>query len=665
MSVLADGSLNFDTKLDSSGFQKGLSGIGSMASNAFGAVTKGITVAASAAATATGVLVKSAVDGYADYEQLFGGIETLFGNGGKTLQEYADSVGKTVEEVKEEYIGLVDNTWNVVENAEKAFKTAGLSTNEYLETVTSFSASLIQSLNGDTVKAAEKADQAIIDMSDNANKMGSSMESIQNAYQGFAKQNYTMLDNLKLGYGGTKEEMQRLLEDAQAISGIEYDISSYADVVDAIHVIQDEMGIAGTTAKEASSTISGSIASMKASWENLVAGMANEDSDPEALIDNFVESVEIVLENVLPHVEIALYAVGDLIEELLPVIAQRIPEIILELLPTLVDAGMQIIFALISGIQENSENLLSSGAEILLSLISGIIQVIPQLASLAYDIVTSLLTGITENASSVFSSGSELLVELINGIVAKLPDLLLMAVDAIVAMAMAITEPGTLSNIIDAGITLIIGLIEGLMNAIPRLIEAVPTIVANLAMALINNAPKLLSSALQIMTKFGEYMIKCIGSLLKVIPDIFSKLKEKFSSIDWGSIGKNIIEGIKTGLLNAVTGLANAAVEAAKSAFNAAKNFLGIHSPSRKFKWIGEMCVEGFDEPLEDYNPYDTLNKSMKANVDTMKSNFGSEIFGSGTSTTTQTVNIYQPVKSPSETARAIRLEEQYGLAGA
>ena len=302
------------------------------------------------AATAIGALTKSALSSYADYEQLFGGIETLFGNGGKTLQEYADSVGKTVEEVKDEYVGLTNNTWKVVENAEKAFKTAGLSTNEYLETVTSFSASLIQSLNGDTVKAAEKADQAIVDMSDNANKMGSDMESIQNAYQGFSKQNYTMLDNLKLGYGGTQEEMKRLLNDAQAISGIEYDISSYADIVDAIHVIQTEMGITGTTAKEASSTISGSFNSMKASWQNLVTGFGNEDADLSGLIDQFTDSALTVVDNVVPRIEIILGGIADAIPQIIPKITSKLPEVLNSMLPPLIQGAVSLVNGLISAL---------------------------------------------------------------------------------------------------------------------------------------------------------------------------------------------------------------------------------------------------------------------------------------------------------------------------
>ena len=250
-----DGTLKFDTKIDDSGFSSGIGKLGSIAQSGMAAVAGAITAATGALAA----LGAQALNAYADYEQLTGGVATLFGAQDMSIEEYAESVGKSVDAVRGEYDKLITAQNNVMHNAEEAFRTAGLSQNEYMETVTSFSAALIASLEGDTVRAAEVADQAIIDMADNANKMGSSMESIQNAYQGFAKQNYTMLDNLKLGYGGTKSEMERLLADAQAISGVEYNIDSYADVIEAIHVIQDQMGITGTTSREASETISGSI----------------------------------------------------------------------------------------------------------------------------------------------------------------------------------------------------------------------------------------------------------------------------------------------------------------------------------------------------------------------------------------------------------------------
>lgn len=356
--------------------------IGGAALKVGSAITKGLAVGATAIATLTGF----SLNAYADYEQLVGGIETLFGAGGQSIQEYAESVGKSVDDVKWEFSDLMIAQSEVFSNADKAYKTAGMSANEYMETVTSFSASLIQSLEGDTRAAAEKADKAIVDMADNANKMGTSMESIQNAYQGFAKQNYTMLDNLKLGYGGTKAEMSRLLEDATALSGVEYDLDSYADVVDAIHVIQTELGITGTTAKEASSTISGSVASMKAAWTNLIVGIADENQDLDILIDNLVESVGTALENIIPRVEKIFGGIGDLVTKLTPIIVDKLPGIIDALLPGLISGATSLLVGLIQAFPTILQLLIDYVPVIIMQIAEALIQTIPVLLESAKEI---------------------------------------------------------------------------------------------------------------------------------------------------------------------------------------------------------------------------------------------------------------------------------------
>ena len=313
------------------------------------AALKGIGVAAGAAATAAGKLMTDSVKGFAEFEQLTGGVETLFKDSADVVMNYANN----------------------------AYKTAGLSANAYMETVTSFSASLLQSVGGDTEKAAAIADQAIIDMSDNANKMGTSMESIQTAYQGFAKANFTMLDNLKLGYGGTKEEMQRLLEDATALSGVEFDISSYADIVEAIHVVQDNLGITGTTAKEASETISGSIAATKAAWSNLIVGLTDENADVGKLVDNLVDSATTAIQNLIPAASRALKGITKLLGEIGPVLADQIPEIIESLLPPLVTAAINLVAGLIKNLPRIIASLLKAlyevGKTLLESLWDGIV----------------------------------------------------------------------------------------------------------------------------------------------------------------------------------------------------------------------------------------------------------------------------------------------------
>lgn len=316
----------------------GLKSAASSIGKAFTAAAKAAAVGFGAAAAAVAAVGKSALNAYADYEQLVGGVETLFGNASD----------------------------KVLQNANRAFQTAGLSANEYMETVTSFSASLLQSVGKDTKKAAEYADQALVDMSDNANKMGSNMQDIQNAYQGFAKQNYTMLDNLKLGYGGTKEEMERLIADANKVKQAngemaDLSIDSFADITEAIHIVQTEMGITGTTAKEASTTIQGSVGMMKASWKNLLVGVADDTQDFGGLMDNFVDSVGIAAKNILPRVETILGGIGSVwVEGLAPVVAQAVPQLVMTILPGMASAAASLLQAFAGSLVELAPALLQS-----------------------------------------------------------------------------------------------------------------------------------------------------------------------------------------------------------------------------------------------------------------------------------------------------------------
>lgn len=321
-----------------------MKGIGSSAIK----VGKGLAVAGAAAATAVTALVSKSVGAFADYEQLTGGVETLFGAGGRSVEEYAQSVGKSVSDIQGKYDSLMSAQNVVLENANKAYMTAGMSANEYMDTVTGFSASLISSLGGDTNKAADYANSALVDMSDNANKMGTNMTDIQNAYQGFAKQNYTMLDNLKLGYGGTQAEMKRLLSDAQKITGQKYDISSFADITQAIHAIQTQMDITGTTAKEASTTISGSWGSLKAAFENTLVSLTTGGKMFDQSLDALVDSAKTFGQNVIPTITGALSGVGSLIESLAPVIVAELPSMVSDILPHLVSATKSLVTGLIS-----------------------------------------------------------------------------------------------------------------------------------------------------------------------------------------------------------------------------------------------------------------------------------------------------------------------------
>lgn len=410
--------------LDRSDYERGLSEAGEKTSSFSDKLKNGLATAAkvggaaiTAASTAVAALTKVSLDQYGEYEQLVGGVETLFKQSADVVQKYAAN----------------------------AYQTAGLSANGYMSTVTSFSASLLQSLDGDTAKAAETADMAITDMADNANKMGTSMESIQNAYQGFAKQNYTMLDNLKLGYGGTKEEMKRLLEDAEKLSGIKYDISSYSDVIDAIHVVQTEMGITGTTAAEASSTIQGSVSAMKSAWSNLLTGIADENANMDSLIGSFLDSVVTVGNNVVPRVEQILTGIGSAIERLSPVISEAIPVIIDDVLPGLLQAGQTLLQALINGITQNIDSVSSCAVDVMLMLADMIVSNLPQITEAGIQTILALVNGIAE-------SSPELVPAILGGIGMILVTLL-----------------ESVPDMIEAGLNLITGLGDGLMEAFKQL----------------------------------------------------------------------------------------------------------------------------------------------------------------------------------------------------
>lgn len=367
----------------------------------FGSALKsGLAVAAKAAAAATAAaagaviaLTKSAVENYGEYEQLVGGVETLFKDSAGTVEEYAKN----------------------------AYQTAGLSANEYMETVTSFSASLLQSMSNDTAAAAEKADQAITDMSDNANKMGTDMQSIQNAYQGFAKQNYTMLDNLKLGYGGTKEEMQRLIDDANALNAAQgnytnYSIESYADIVDAIHTVQTEMGITGTTALEASTTIEGSIGAMKAAYANFVTGLGNDNADISELSSQLIQSVGTVAENVLPVVETVLKNIAETVQRDGPEMIEKFVSYAIEKLPEVISLGLKMVISLVKGIAQNIPQLVTSVLNMIATIVKTIWESIPDIIEVGKNIVQGLWEGIKAMASWIGEKVSGFVGGLVDGV---------------------------------------------------------------------------------------------------------------------------------------------------------------------------------------------------------------------------------------------------------
>lgn len=473
---------------------------------------------------------KQAIMGYADYEQLVGGVETLFKDSAGIVQNYASN----------------------------AYKTAGLSANDYMETVTSFSASLLQSLNGDTAKSAEVADMAISDMSDNANKMGTSMESIQTAYQGFAKQNYTMLDNLKLGYGGTKQEMERLLSDAQKITGTKYDISNLNDVYQAIHVIQGELDITGTTAKEASTTISGSINSWKSSLSNLLTGIADDNADFDKLISNFAESTMTVMSNLLPRLHTTIQGMGSmvtsLIKELFPKLIPVIVDSIAEMTPTILDA--------------------------LGSLLEMLVGMTPKLLQTATQMITELASTIGE----------------------QLPTLIPLIVQSLIDITNSLLD--NIDLIIDAGIQLIMGLADGLIIALPILIEKLPEIIDKLIMAITNNLPKLIEAGIILTVKLAEGLLKATPQLISKIPQIISSLFKGFQNYygKLGEIGLNILKGILKGFTSIGNFVSDAIKKVGNSMLDGIKNFFNIHSPARneKLVYYSKMIAQGIGVSFTD-----------------------------------------------------------------
>lgn len=511
------------------------------------------------AAAAIGKALSASISEGAALEQSLGGIETLF----------KDSADK------------------VKANAAKAYQTAGMSANDYMELTTSFSASLLSSLAGDTSKAADVADMAMVDMSDNANKMGTNMEDIKNAYQGFAKQNYTMLDNLKLGYGGTKSEMERLLADAQKISGVEYNIDNLSDVYSAIHVIQGQLDITGTTAKEAATTISGSFNQMKAAAKNVMGEIALGMDVGPALNELANTIITFAVGNLLPAVWNVISALPSAIvtfvtalgPQLFAAASGLIPQIasgITTGIPTLYQSAMRIMDQFNIGIQEQLPILLQNGVDFITNIVNGILQNLPQVITMAGNIITYFANTIISMFPTVLSAGASLLLKLVNGII----------------------------------------------NNLPQIAQAAATAIVRFVASIGQNLPQILQSGITIIAKLAAGLIRAIPNLVGQIPAIISAIVNAFTSQNWGSIGINIISGIASGLRSA----AHMLWDAVKGVLGGFKEnvlaFFGIHSPSRWGMFVGEMIDTGIANGLTGNtslisNAAEELQKSLKKPVGT------------------------------------------------
>lgn len=547
--------------IDFEKIKKSLSKVGEIASN----VIKTVGGVVTAVGTAIGSVVAAGVKSYADLEQNIGGVETLF----------------------------KENSQKVIDNANKAYETAGVSANEYMQLVTSFSASLLQSLGGDTAKAADVADMALIDIADNANKFGTDMQSIQNAYQGFAKQNYTMLDNLKLGYGGTKSEMERLLADAQKISGVKYDIANLSDVYNAIHVIQTELDVTGTTAKESATTISGSMASMKAAFDNFLNGSGS----PEQLsnsITTFISNVSNVILKLAPSI---LSGLSTLFQNLVP----QIGKLIMNMLPQLFTSAQELITSLLKLISENVQPLSDTIVSLFISLTNFIVENLPMIVDVALQIILALASGIAENIDD--------LIPTIVDVVLKISEILLDNIDLV----------------IEAAFKLLLGVAKGIVKAIPKILEHIPTLISKILKAFGIDLSKFLDVGTNIVKGIWEGISRSftwikdkikgwVGNVTNFIKKLFgihspSKvMKEQIGE----NLGIGIAEGIDDTVINverAMKGLSKKVETSVNPIINPTANSNPLIIQIENFNNSRGTDIQALAQELEFYRKNSALAK--------------------------------------------------------
>lgn len=621
---------------------------------------KGVVAGASALTTGLTALGGASIKAYADTEQLIGGVETLFGADGMNLPDYAKSLGKTMDEVKDEWNKLDEASRTVHINAMQAYKTTGLSANEYMTNVTSFAASLISSLDGDTVAAAKLADRAMTDMSDNANKMGSNIQDIQNAYQGFAKQNYTMLDNLKLGYGGTKTEMERLLKDAQAISGVEYDIDSYADVVTAIGLIQDKMKITGTTAKEAEETISGSFGMLKGSFNNLLSDMSNGTFEfIDANLEEIGLSIDAVLKNIKPVIREFVAKLPDLATGIIKILQGLLPQIlefvstiftevmrtIVALMPEIMSVVTNVLILLANTIIQNLPMILEAGMQIMMALLQGIVEFIPVLVEALPTIINTIVDFFINNIGTILDASIQLMMALIDAIpvlidalVPRLPEIIITILNAVIEAT---------PKLFEAGVKLFFTLIKALGQILvelgtnlPKIWESIkgalwdlPGKLWNILKEAVSNFSKWISETLNVVAPGMQKVLSSIGQWLSQIPGkIWNWIVGSIAKVaEWGSklaskgaaAAKSLLDAVMNGVASIPGAMFNVGVNLIKGFWNGINNvknwlwskisgffdgilggiksFFGIKSPSRVFRdQIGKMLPAGMAVGIED-----------------------------------------------------------------
>lgn len=540
------------------------------------------------AAAGIGAAIKSSLEAGGNLQQSFGGLDTIYGEAADAAKNYAAEAAK-----------------------------AGISANDYAEQAVSFGASLKQAFEGDTTKAVEAANTAIMDMADNAAKMGTPIENIQNAYQGFAKQNYTMLDNLKLGYGGTKQEMERLLADATKLSGVEYNMDNLGDVYDAIHVIQKDLGLTGVAAAEASETFTGSLGAMKASAENLMANLAlgnDITGDIQTLMGNIqtfvVGNLAPMIGNILSALPELLSGAGSMIIQALNIVSNNAGEIVqmgidivVSLVQAIVEAAPYLIEAAFNLVAALGEALINTDwMQIGTDLITGLNESMELAAGEIFgtdgNILQSFIESITTNLPSVLEQGVEIITNLANGILQNLPMLLTVAMETITQFAVGILD--NLPTILNAGVDIILNLVNGIIENLPTLIATAAQLMAQYVATIGEHLPQILMKGIEIIGKLIAGLLQALPKLIATIPQIIMAMVKAFLSYDWPSIGRNILEGIKNGILNAVSTVVEAAKEAASAIWETVKSFFDIGSPSKLMAYAGEMIDEGLANGIID-----------------------------------------------------------------
>lgn len=527
--------------------------IGDGIKNKLGAAAKAGIVAVAAVGTATVAIGKTALDAYSNYEQLVGGIDTLFKASSGKMQQYAAN----------------------------AYQTAGVSANRYMEISTSFAAALISSLGDNTEAAADMANTAITDMSDNANKMGTSLETVQEAYMSLSRGNYEMLDSLKLGYGGTKSELERLLSDAEEFSAAQgkvrdFSVDSYSDIVEAIHIVQDEMGITGTTAEEAATTIEGSINSAKSAWENWLTGIGDEDADMGALTDQLVQSVVTAGENIIPRFGTIMSNLVTTVTTYAPQIGQEIMDGISQMDFTQIGAtASQLILMLVQGIVTNLPTLAQAALQIVMALGQGLMTNGPQILEQLGQLLMQLAQYIIANVPNILDAAMEFFGMIIQGIATNAPTIIATLLDLLGQLvAQVISWAGQmLSNAIDAGAQFLSGLMEQLGQLPGKIVSFFDGIITNV----LTWVSQMGQQAADAATQFASNLIDGLASIPRKVT----------------SIGSNIIKGMVKGVTSAAGSLIDSVKGAVDDAINAAKNLLGIHSPSRVFRKIGQYTMQG------------------------------------------------------------------------